>query len=619
MEQIVLPSQAQQPKPSIRVIQWMRRFVRQIHIRSYLTGLGVMAILGVSYFAFAQNTSQTTTATTGSYVNVERQTLSSSVKATGTVAFGSEQELKFNSKGTIAKVNFEEGDTVKKDQVIAELDKVSALADIQLSQLAIAAGKLQLEQLIADREASALTAQNAVNSAERSVSQAESDLAKTRETELQSLASTAQDIIIGSEKLLDSFYGVLTNATVARPPADITTLDIDRHLYRDWTLKNAVEINYREGVNQATAMRQKYGTGLNSEQDAAVILQALEDGQSLAETLQKLGEQTYSLMQGASTDSITFTVDELTTLRSTVNTNRSTAAGLVDDARTAQSSLVALTTKESIPSTTLQTKEDTLTTYQESQLVKEVSLKSTLKSLDTTIEIKRNDLTQKAVSLSKLYKTLEDYRLVAPFDGVITHLDYKVGDNLLETGDTESLTLQNPSYILITIPLDQVDVVRVQKGMTGSIVFDAIPGQTFKGVVDSIDSTAVTTSGVVSYNVDVKLPTPSGVTILSGMTTTVTIETSRKENVLMVPTLALHTEGGDTTVQTTLSGSVIVTTGVTNGQYTEIVSGLKEGDSVLSVNLGTSTASASTSATGNNSMQLMRTLDGGGGGGGPPR
>jgi multidrug efflux pump subunit AcrA (membrane-fusion protein) len=154
--------------------------------------------------------------------------------------------------------------------------------------------------------------------------------------------------------------------------------------------------------------------------------------------------------------------------------------------------------------------------------------------------------------------------------------------------------------------------------MTGSIVFDAIPGQTFKGVVDSIDSTAITTSGVVSYNVDVKLPTPQGVTILSGMTTTVTIETSRKENVLVVPTLALHTEGDSTTVQTTASGSTVVATGETNGQYTEILSGLKEGDSVLAVNLGTSTTTASYSSTTNNdSMRLMRTLDGGGGG--PPR
>jgi len=593
--------------------------LKKVVLRSYVIGCATSLLLGSAYLAFAQNSQTQTTTTTGNYVNVERRTLSSSVKATGTVAFGSEQELKFNSKGTVAKVNFEEGDTVKKGQVIAELDKVSALADIQQSQLGIAAAKMQLEQLQVDREKQVIAAQNAVSSADRQVMASQQDLTKTRETELQSLASTAQDTLISAEKLLDSFYSTLTRDASARPSQTETTFEIDRLLYRDWTLKSDVLNSYREAVNAAAAMRRTYGSNLIAERDTAVILQALRDAQTLAETLQRLGEQSYDLLQGALTDSIAFPVSDLNTLRDTINANRSTAAGLVDDARTAQANLAALAKDDSaLPSVTLQVKENTVAASQEDQKVKQATLKSTLADLDIAIKIKENDIAQKNVSLSKLYKALEDYRLVAPFDGIITHLDYKVGDNLLETGDTESLTLQNPSYILITIPLDQVDVVHVQKSMTGSIVFDAIPGQTFKGVVDSIDSTAITTSGVVSYNVDVKLPTPQGVTILSGMTTTVTIETSRKENVLVVPTLALHTEGDSTTVQTTASGSTVVATGETNGQYTEILSGLKEGDSVLAVNLGTSTTTASYSSTTNNdSMRLMRTLDGGGGG--PPR
>ena len=597
----------------------IRGLLKKVVLRSYVIGCATSLLLGSAYLAFAQNSQTQTTTTTGNYVNVERRTLSSSVKATGTVAFGSEQELKFNSKGTVAKVNFEEGDTVKKGQVIAELDKVSALADIQQSQLGIAAAKMQLEQLQVDREKQVIAAQNAVSSADRQVMASQQDLTKTRETELQSLASTAQDTLISAEKLLDSFYSTLTRDASARPSQTETTFEIDRLLYRDWTLKSDVLNSYREAVNAAAAMRRTYGSNLIAERDTAVILQALRDAQTLAETLQRLGEQSYDLLQGALTDSIAFPVSDLNTLRDTINANRSTAAGLVDDARTAQANLAALAKDDSaLPSVTLQVKENTVAASQEDQKVKQATLKSTLADLDIAIKIKENDIAQKNVSLSKLYKALEDYRLVAPFDGIITHLDYKVGDNLLETGDTESLTLQNPSYILITIPLDQVDVVHVQKSMTGSIVFDAIPGQTFKGVVDSIDSTAITTSGVVSYNVDVKLPTPQGVTILSGMTTTVTIETSRKENVLVVPTLALHTEGDSTTVQTTASGSTVVATGETNGQYTEILSGLKEGDSVLAVNLGTSTTTASYSSTTNNdSMRLMRTLDGGGGG--PPR
>ncbi|MDD4627993.1 MAG: efflux RND transporter periplasmic adaptor subunit [Candidatus Peribacteraceae bacterium] len=590
----------------------LQAFLQKISLRSYIIGLVTSLFLGGGYLAFAQGSGSQVAAQT--YVGVEKRTIVTGVKAVGKVTFASEQQLKFNQKGTVAKVNFKEGDAVKQGQVIAELDKVSASADVRSARLGIGASQLQLQQLEADREKQVLSAQNAVASASRQVVQSMQDLTKTRETELQSLASTAQDTLVSGEKLLDSYYSTLTRDSSARPPNYDTTFEINRLLYRDWMVKEQVDLSYRDAVNQAETMHGKYGTSLNSERNPQVILQALNDAQSLAKTLQNLGEQAYSLMQGASTDSITFTVDDLNTLRGTINTDRATAAGLVNDVLTAKANLAALTEKgNSIPSVTLQVKENTVASNEEDRKVKEATLKSTLADLDIAIQLKQNDIAQKSASLTKLNKTLDDYRLVAPFDGVITHLDYKVGDNLLDTGDTESLTLQNLDFLLITIPLDQVDVVRIRKDMPASIVFDAVPGQTFQGVIDKIDSTAITTSGVVSYNVSIRMPTPAGLNILSGMTATVQIETARKEGVLAVPNLALRTQKGSTSVQKSTGETVQVTTGITDGRYTEIVSGLSEGDSILSVNLGTSNSSSSA-----NAQQVMRGLGGLTGGGGPP-
>ncbi|OGJ77926.1 hypothetical protein A2398_01365 [Candidatus Peribacteria bacterium RIFOXYB1_FULL_57_12] len=592
-----------------------RTLLQRISAGNYLIGLVTALVLGSSYLAFAQGSSQSSTPT-GELSSVERRSIVTSVKAVGSVTFANEQQLKFNQKGTVAKVLVQEGDRVKRGQVIAELDKTTVFADVRQSQLALGASRLQLEQLEANREADVLTAQNAVNSAERQVEQAQSDLRQTRKTELQSMASTAQDILIASEKLLDSFYGVLTADTVARPPADITTLEIDRHLYRDWVLKNDVELSFREGVNQATAIGQQYGA-LNSEQDPEVILRALKEMQSLAETIQKLGEQTYQLMQGASTDTITFTVATLNTLRQTVNTNRSTAAGLVDDALTAQASLVALTEDDALPSTTLQTKEDTLATNQESQLMKEVDLQSTLRDLDIQIKLKENDIGQKSASLTKLAKTLDDYRIVAPFDGIVRRVDFQVGDNLLaDTAEAKYVVLENPEYLIITIPLDQVDVVKVRRDMPAHITLDALPGQRFEGTIDEINPTPIEESGVVSYEVDVKLPMPADLTILSGMTATVEVVTTQKENVLVIPNLAIQRKENGASVQTASGETVLVETGLTDGRYTEVLSGLREGDSVLSVNLTTTTRQTTSDST----QQLMRNMGRlSGGGSGPPR
>jgi len=595
--------------------QRVQGFLHGIRIRSYVMGVTVVIVVGSSYFVFANGESETSTVTSNLTL-VERGNIVTSVESTGTVTFANEQQMKFNTKGTVAKVNVKEGDIVKKGQVIAELDKTSAQADVTTAALALTASRLQTEQLKVEREADAMTAQNTVNSAKRSVEQATTDLKETRVTELHSLASTVQDIMIGGEKLLDSFYGVLTNNTVARPPSDITTLDIDRHLFRDWTLKDQLEVTYREAVNQTTALRQNYGTTLTSEDDVEIVMQALEDSEELAVTLQNLSELTYNMLQGATTDSIAFTVDELATHRSTINTNRSTAAGYVESAQTAQASLVALTSEESIPSTTLQTKEDALTAYEETEAVKQLDLQNTLKNLDLQILLKENEVSQKGTSLSKLKKTLEDYQIKAPFDGTVRRVDYQVGDNLLADSDeAQYIILENREYTIVTILLDQVDIVRVKVGLPATITLDAIENRVFTGSIFEIDSTPVTSSSVVSYNVDIRIPTPTDVTILSGMTAAVEIETARKEDVLVVPNLAMKWTSGKAAVQMASGESTAVETGITDGEYTEILSGLEEGDSILSVNV--STGNAASSAKGN-SMQIMRTLNGGGGGGPPP-
>jgi len=593
----------------------VRILVRAISLRNFLIGFAVAIVLGVSYYAFAQ-VSSTAQTTTSAAATVERRTIVSSIKAVGKVTFASEQQLKFNQKGTVTAVRVQEGDSVKKGQVLADLDKTTVQADVRQSQLALAASQLQLEQLGVDREKQVLSAQNSVNAAVRTVQQSQSDLQKSRQTELQDMASTAQDILIASEKLLDSFYSVLTRDAASRPSQDITTFVVNHLLYRDIPLRQEVDLAYFDAVNQSAAMRQAYGTDLMAEDDPVVVLQSLKDAKMLAETIQKLAELSYSMMQGASTDSIIFPIETLNASRDTVNANRSTSAGLVADARTAIANLESFSERHGqLPSVTLQAKEDTLTASQEDRLAKQATFQSTLAGLDITIRLKQNDIGQKAASLTKLAKTLDDYRIVAPFDGVVRRVDFQVGDNLLaDTTEAKYIVLENPDDIIITIPLDQVDVVRVKKDMPATIALDAIPGQKFMGKIHAINPTPTVTSGVVSYDVEIQLPTPKDLTILSGMTATVDVETLRKENVLVVPNLALQRSGGTSTVALASGGIVTVETGVTDGRYTEILSGVNEGDSILSVNL----ASAQSSAAAN--TDVMRNIGrlSGGGAGGPP-
>jgi HlyD family secretion protein len=626
----------------------VRAFISRVHARSYVSGLAVMLVLGGGYyFVFAQGNSSTTS-TGSTQTSVTRRTITTSVKAAGKVTFASEQELKFNQKGTVAKVNVKVGDAVKTGQILAELDESSVLADVRSAQLSLGASALQLQQLQAQKTQTLLDAQNAANQAQRSYEQAQSDLqvaqqklpsdltaaqraVQDKQTALEqsvvSLATTAQNTLTTSDQLLDSFYLLLTRGTASRPQTNDNGPAVDVLLYRDPTIKDQVVNDYLNALNASNDLHQRYGSSLPQETDQQVLAAALKGEESLVNAINKLASDSYSMLQGATTDPLHFTDAALSTYRTNLTTYKTNATKLLNDIATAeaavpsaqdalkaaQDSLAVLQTQT--PGS-LQQQKDTLQQMQEGVQSKQAAAGATDATTNINIQLKQNDIAQKAAALDKTRQSLQDYRLVAPFDGIVTHIDYKMGDNLLDTGDTEFVTLQNPDYIVVTIPLDQVDVVRVKKDMPASIVFDAVPGQTFDGVIDTIDSTPVTTSGVVSYNVSIKLPTPKDLNLLSGMTATVTIETSRKENALAVPNLAIRSVNGQTTVQLATGQSMPVQTGVTDGRYTEILSGVNEGDRIVSVNV----ARGASSSTNGNALRGLGGLGGGfggpGGGGG---
>ncbi|MEI8230737.1 MAG: efflux RND transporter periplasmic adaptor subunit [Candidatus Peregrinibacteria bacterium] len=589
-----------------------RSLLARISLKSYLYGLGVGVLIGIVYVYMQSSTSATTT-TTSSMSLVERRSVVNSVKATGTVTFANSQIMKFNTRGTVTKVNVAEGDTVKRGQIIAEIDQTAVLSDIRSAQLGMAASQLQIQQLQNDQGNQLLTAQNSTNDATRQVAQAELDLQKARETELQSTASTAQSILADADGLLDSYYYVLSRNTATRPVQGNFTLTIDPLLYRDLMLVENIRNGYNDAVNTANAMHQKYGPSIASLRDADQILQALNDAKELAHAISSLGENIYTMLQGATTDGITFTATSLNTLRSTSNSNKNTAAGLVSDADTALTNLTASRQNENfLPSITLQQKQDALTTTQESLLSRQSGQANTQESTNISIMLKQNSIAQQAASLQKLRTTLDNYRLIAPFDGVVRQISIQVGDNLLaDTTENKTITLENPSYIIVTVPMDQVDIVRVLRKMPATITLDALPGKIFQGAIDDIKPTPIQQSGVVSYQVDVRMPTPGNLNILSGMTATVITEAARSDNALAVPNLAVLTSGGNRSVKKADGTSVEVQTGITDGRYTEILSGLNEGDAVFSMNL----PSASSAGT-QNAGQIFRLT--GGGGGGPP-
>ena len=211
------------------------------------------------------------------------------------------------------------------------------------------------------------------------------------------------------------------------------------------------------------------------------------------------------------------------------------------------------------------------------------------------IQTAKDAVTKKEEALSDAKTQFAEYSVYAPFSGTITALneDIKKGDSV--SSGTVLATLFTKEKIA-EISLNEIDVAKVKVGQKATITFDALPDVTISGEVLDIDETGTTSQGVVSYGVKIVFDTQDE-RIKPGMSMTADIITAVKQDVLIVANSAVKSSGGTNYVEIMPDNSQTpqrqtVETGLSNDTMTEIVSGLEEGDIVV-----TSTISQSTTQT----------------------
>lgn len=221
------------------------------------------------------------------------------------------------------------------------------------------------------------------------------------------------------------------------------------------------------------------------------------------------------------------------------------------------------------------------------------------------------------------YQQLSD-TVTAPISGSVTGLTLQVGSVITSSGNNSSsastastsqsstntstgssqkiasvVTNATPS---VTVNASEIDAPKTKVGQKATITVDALPGKTFTGKVYSIDTTGSVSSGVTTYPVVINLDFTAP-DVFPNMSTTANIITATKDNVLTVPSSAIQTSSGQSTVQVKKNGqvsTVTVETGISSDTQTEIISGLSEGDEVV-----TSVTSTRSSQSGNSSRSVF--------------
>lgn len=199
-----------------------------------------------------------------------------------------------------------------------------------------------------------------------------------------------------------------------------------------------------------------------------------------------------------------------------------------------------------------------------------------------TSDIKRAQA-QIQVVASELERTI----LHAPFSGIIAQITGELGEFTTPSPPgiptPPAIDLIDDSCLYVSAPMDEVDAPKIKIGQAARITLDAIPGQSFDGVVRRI-APYVTEIEKQARTVDIEVDfiNPTTQSLLVGYSADVETIIQNRDNVLRIPTQALQ---HDNKIFAVDSNNKLeqrhLTTGLANWGYTEIISGLNEGEQVL--------------------------------------
>lgn len=181
----------------------------------------------------------------------------------------------------------------------------------------------------------------------------------------------------------------------------------------------------------------------------------------------------------------------------------------------------------------------------------------------------------------------KDTTIYSPISGSIIGEPTPVGQTVSSGISTPQvlMSVANLNKMQIELMVDESDIGQVKVGQKVEFTVDAYTNHTFEGEVRLISRSATTTNNVIYYTVYVNVDNEDG-KLLPTMTARANVIIGEKDNVLMVPTSCLRTEGKEKYVQvydekTKKIDNVKVDVGMVGDDNVEITGDLQEGQKVL--------------------------------------
>ncbi len=211
------------------------------------------------------------------------------------------------------------------------------------------------------------------------------------------------------------------------------------------------------------------------------------------------------------------------------------------------------------------------------------------------VSASKAQVSQAEAALKNAETNLRYTRILSPVDGIVISRNVDVGQTVAATFQTPTLftIAQDLTKMQIDTNVDEADIGKIKAGQDVEFTVDAYPDITFKGRVSQVRIAPIIVQNVVTYDVVIRVDNPE-IKLKPGMTANVSIIVAGKNNVLKIHNAALRFRPPETGKPSVFKGTGVwtlkngkprrieVTTGISDGNYTEIVSGeLKEGQEII--------------------------------------
>ncbi|MFN8496694.1 MAG: HlyD family efflux transporter periplasmic adaptor subunit [Anaerolineae bacterium] len=395
---------------------------------------------------------------------------SGKIVAEGSVVPVRYSRLGFSAAGTVATLNVQQGDKVKKDGVIAKLDTTDFETAVQKAQAGVKTAEANLAKIKAGpRTEDVAAAESKVGVAEAGVKAAEGRLsaAQGQASEAQAGITSAQGGLQASQAAFDKVKAGATDEDIA-----IAQRKVEQAKNQAWGYQAQ-----RDAVCGRSTGPKEFRTT-----DQAQCDQAQAQVQANDENI-RLAELALQQLQNGARE------EDVRSAQAAVTQGQGSVGSAQARARTAQGNVQAAQGDVANAQANLESAKAEL------ERVK-------VPARPEDIAVAEAQLNEAKVALATAQADLDKASLKAPFDGIITNLDVKQGERVQP--NTPLITIADTSkWQIDTTDLTELNVVRLKVGDPVTITFDALPDVTLPGTITRISDQGENKQGDIVYTVTV--------------------------------------------------------------------------------------------------------------------